>query len=128
MQRVRAALEGDVHHSTRGPAVLHVIRIRLDLELLNRIHRRHQRDVVPVRQCVIGRAVQQEFVLHVEAAIHAPSGDRAIVERPLVNQVAIVIHARYRGREHEWIAPVQWQFGNALVADHLSPVRLGRIQ
>ena len=85
VRRVGAALQRHVDDAAAGLAVLRVIGVGLDLELLHRIDRRHVGDVVAARLRVIGRAVQQELVIGCAAAVDAPVGDGAVVERPLPN-------------------------------------------
>ena len=61
VQRVRAALRDDVHDRPRVTAEFRAVRVRLDLELLDRVRRRPH-DEPGVERVVVARAVEQKVV------------------------------------------------------------------
>src|SRR6185436_6398853 len=79
VELVRTTLERYVYDPTGGLPVLRIVGVGLNLELLHRVHRWHQRDVVVPGLPVVGCAVQQELVVTVIAAVNVPVGDRAVV-------------------------------------------------
>ena len=128
MQLVGSALERHVDDAAARVPVLRVVGIRLDLELLDRIDRRHICDVIAACLRVIRRAVEQEFVGRCAPAVDAPVGDRAIVERPFPDNLAIEVHAADEFGEHERVASVERQLVHALAVDDPSPVGFGCLQ
>ena len=128
VQRVGARLEGDVHHAVGGAAVLRVVAVGDDFELLDRIHRRHIRDVVAPLNGVVRGAVEQELVVAVLAAVDGPVRDGPVVEGPVVDGGAVVVHPRHQHGEHERVARVERQLVHAIVVDHQAAVRLGRLE
>ena len=58
MNRIGAALKGDIYDAAAGVAVLRIIGIGLDLELLHSVNRGHIGNVVDARLCVVRCAVQ----------------------------------------------------------------------
>ena len=106
MKLVAAALEDHVHDAASGVAILGVISVALHLKLLDRVHDGHIRDVVVTGLSVVGRAVDQKFVLALPAAVDRPFGDRAVVKGPLPNGRAAKSYARHHAAEHKGIARV----------------------
>ena len=62
MQGIGAALQRDVDDAAAGVAVLRIVGVGLDLELLHRVDRRHIGQVIGAGLRIIRRPVQQEFV------------------------------------------------------------------
>ena len=127
-QRVGAGLEQDVDHSAGRSSVLRVVAVGDDLELLHRVDRWHVRDVVAADERIVGRAVEQEFVVAILAAVDRPVRDRAVVKRTLEDGRPVVGDARRQVRQHEGIARVQRQLSNALVINHDAAIRVGHIE
>ena len=73
---------------------------------------------------LFGRAVEQELVVPVLAAVDRPVGDGAVVERPLIDRRPVVGDAGREIRQHERIARVQRQLRDALVVDDEAAVGL----
>src|SRR3712207_7045974 len=109
-----------------------LFRSRLHLELLGRVHRRDEGDVVArtraaavyVRGGVVRRPVQEELVVAVQAAVDREVHVVAVVEGARELRVAVELHARRERGEHDGVAPVQGQLRYALVLNDL-PARGG---
>ena len=127
VQAVAAALQRHVDDAAGALAVLRIVGVGLDLELLNRIDGRHVGDVVGAGLRVVGRAVEQELVIGV-AAVDVPVGDGPVVERALVNQRAVEIHAGNQHREHERVAPVERILGDRFGVHQAAAVRRGLLE
>ncbi len=126
VQIVRAGLQRHVDDAAGGAAVLRVVAVGDDLELLDRVDRRHVGDVVAALNRVVRRAVEQVLVVAVRAAVDRPVGDRAVVERPLIDRRSVVGDARRQVRQHERIARVERQLRHAHVVDDHAAIGLGR--
>ncbi len=112
VERVRPRLQRHVDDAAGGPAVLRVVRVRGDLELLHRFRRRHVGDVVAALVGVVRRAVEQELVVAVLAAVHRPVGERAVVERAEVDRLGVVVDAGDEHGERHRAARLQRQLGD----------------
>ena len=66
---VTAALEDYVHDAAGSVTVLRVIGVALHLEFLHSIHNGHIGDVIAASLPVVGRAIDEEFVLTLAAAV-----------------------------------------------------------
>ncbi len=125
---VGARLERHVDDAARRAPVLRVVAVGDDLEFLHRVDRRHVGDVVAPLNRVVRRAVEQELVVAVLAAVDRPVGDGAVVERPLINRRPVVGDARRQVRQHEGIARVQRKLGDAQVVDDHAAVGVRRLE
>ena len=81
--------------------------------------------LLPPRLRVVRRAVEQELVGAVRAAVDVPRGDRAVVERPLPDRLPAETDARHQPAQHERIASVDGQFMHTLVVDDAAAVGVG---
>ena len=77
---------------------------------------------------VVRRAVEQELVVAVLAAVHRPVGQRAVVERTQVDRLRVVVDAGDEDRERHRAARLQRQLGDARLVDDGAAVRLARLE
>lgn len=106
VKAVGAAFEDDVNGAAAGAAVLGVVGVGLDFELLNGVDRGDVGEVVAAGLGVVGGAVEEEFGVAV-GAVYAPFGDGAVVEGALVGEGAIEVDAGDEGGEHEGVSAVE---------------------
>ena len=128
MKGVGARLQRHVHDAAGGPAVLRVVGVRLHLELLHRIGWRHVGDVVAALVRVVGRAVEQEFVVAVLAAVHRKVGQCAVVERTEVDGLRVVGDAGDQRRERYRAARLERQLRDARLIDDRAAIGLARFE
>ena len=98
---------------------------RLDLELLHRARRGHERDAAAAGH--VGRAVERELVAADRAAADHV-GRAAVVERPGELQIADVGHAGRQARQREGVAVGQRHHRDRLLGNRLSGRAGGRRQ
>ena len=128
MEGVGARLQRHVHDAAGGAAVLRVVGVGLHLELLHRVGRRHVGDVVAALVGVVRRAVEQEFVVAVLAAVHRKVGQRAVVERPQVDGLRVVGDAGDQHVERYRAARLQRQLGDAVPVDDGAAIGLAGLE
>ena len=88
-------------YAAGGPAVLRIVGVDGHLHFLNRGRRGHVGDVVAALVGVVRRAVEQELVVAILPAVHRPVRKGAVVERPQVDGLGVVIDARDQdGQRH----------------------------
>ena len=125
LQRVGAALQRDVDRRAGGVAAAGVEARGLDLELLHRAGRRHERDAAAVGH--VRRSVERELVAAGGAAGDDARG-AAVVERPRELEVAVVGDAGRQPRQRERVAVRQRHHRDRLLADDLPGRSGGRRQ
>jgi len=124
---IRATAEADVDDAAAGAAVLRVIDVGLDFELLRGVGAGHEAQVarlVGFGACV-GDAVEEEFVGELAAAVNGERIHAAVVKRPVgsARQAGGVLHGRGKHRQHERVAAEQRHLGDLLRVDHLAARR-----
>ena len=124
MQRIRSALDGQVHHRSHASSILSRVRIGLHFEFLNRVDGRlhHFSATAGRRQLhrIVVDAVHDVIVL----AHTLSAGGEAADARPRGRLDRTAGHQR----QIQKVAPVQRHVDNALIVDHLPLRRLHRIQ
>ena len=128
MEAVRARLERHVDDAAGGAAVLRVVRVGRNLELLHSRGRRNVGDVVPGLVGVVRRAVEQELVVAVLPPVHRPVGECAVVERPQVDGLRVVVDAGDQRGERHRAARLQRQLGDARAVDDRAAARVARLE
>ena len=114
---VGAALERHVHRGARGVPLLRIERGRLDLELLHRPGRRHERDAAAIGH--VGRAIERELVAP-RAAVRGEVRRAAVVEGTRELQVAVVRDPGCEPGEDERIAIRERHQRDLPLANHLA--------
>ena len=112
--RIRAALEREVHGRAGGVPALRVERIRLHLELRDRVRRRREPDAARVRE--IRRAVDHELVA-AEHAVGDDAAEVAVVHRPGEVEIRGVHDPGGETRQHVRRAVAERQLGDLLGVD-----------
>ena len=128
VEAVRAGLERHVDDAAGGAPVLRVVRVGRDLELLHGFGRRDVGDVVPALVGVVGRAVEQELVVAVLAAVHRPVGERAVVEGAEVDGLGVVGDAGDQRGERHRAAGLERQLRDASGVDDGAAARIARFE
>ena len=128
VELVGARLQHHVDDAAGGAAVLRVVGVGGDLHLLDGGRRRHVRDVVAALVGVVRGAIEQELVVAVLAAVHRPVGERAVVERPQVDGLGVVVDAGDEHGERHRAARLQRQLGDARAVDDRAAVGLAGLE
>ena len=97
----------------------------MDFELLDGVDAGDERDVVTAGLGVVGRAVKEEFVAAVEAAVNGPVGDGAVVEGALIDGITVELDPGDEHGEHEGVAGVEGEFLDATAFDDGPAIGLG---
>ncbi len=128
VEAVAARLERHVDDAAGGTPVLRVVRVRRDLYFMDGFRRRHVGDVVAALVGVIRRAVEQELVVAVLAAVHRPVGERAVVEGAQIDRRPVVGHAGDEHHERHRAARLERQLGDAGAVDDGAAVGAARLE
>ena len=110
MKGLRAGLQHHVEDAAAGLAVLRVIGVLLDVELLHRVDDRHVGNVIAASLRIVRRAVHHELIVRLAAAVDGPLGDSPVVKRTLPDGGPAENHARHHRAQHERIAAVERKF------------------
>ena len=110
-------------------SILRIVGVLHHGEFLDGVLDRYVGNIVGAHLRVIGGAVQQEFVVFLQTAVHHPIGDRTVIERPLPDGGSTEGDPGRRETQHERIAArIQGQVRNVLGVDQAAAVRGLRVQ
>ena len=84
--------------------------------------------LLPLWFALFGSAVEQELVVAVLAAVHRPVGERAVVERPQVDGLRVVVDAGDQRGERHRAARLQRQLGDARAVDDRAAAGVARLE
>ncbi len=131
-QRVRSAADADGNHAAAGAPELRVVGVGADADFLHRVGRRHERQA-PLRRALaarVGRAVEQQLVRSIAAAVDRDRIHAAVVERTRADARPRELrrHALDRVGERVGIAPGERQVLDLVLVDDLAARRGRRLE